>query len=167
MRSKGLHPHAATKSSLLEIKLRCPCMQSVDNHEGFAVIWRLKEGYSLSNPPTLCTAYTTMRVCLLCSGLESPGGLLPSSPAQAYDMYPLPPSPMTPAPHARPQQQQQQPMSHVPSPYQIRGNHVNNPGAPNNLAVLLYPVSVSAQRKGLQSLAFQPFVVLKNKSSAQ
>lgn len=61
----------------------------------------------------------------VCRGLDSPRGAMPGSPAQAYDMYPMPPSPMTPGLHSQHGHQQRQ---HATPPYHMRPDHLTSPG---------------------------------------
>ncbi|DBB17253.1 TPA: hypothetical protein ACH3X3_014305 [Trebouxia sp. C0006] len=62
-------------------------------------------------------------------GAESPGGPISGLPAHAYDMYIMPPSPMTPVMHSQPgQQQQQQQLQQSTPPYRMRHDQLNSPG---------------------------------------
>ncbi len=64
-----------------------------------------------------------------CRGAESPGGPISGLPAHAYDMYIMPPSPMTPVMHSQPgQQQQQQQLQQSTPPYRMRHDQLNSPG---------------------------------------
>ena len=64
-----------------------------------------------------------------CRGLESPGGAMSGLPAHAYDMYTMPPSPMTPMMRSHPgQQQRQQQLQQSTPPHHIRRDQLNSPG---------------------------------------
>ena len=64
-----------------------------------------------------------------CRGVDSPGGAISGLPAHAYDMYTMPPSPMTPMMHSQPgQKQRQQQLQQSTPPYRMRHDQLNSPG---------------------------------------
>ena len=62
-----------------------------------------------------------------CRGVESPGGAISGLPAHAYDMYIMPPSPMTPMMHSQSGQQQRQQQLQQSTP-RMRHEQLNSQG---------------------------------------
>ena len=93
----------------------------------WAVSWRCTNML----PPSVPTSYLPCMTFMpfYCRGLESPGGAMSGLPAHAYDMYIMPPSPMTPMMHSHPgQQQRQQQLQQCTPPYRMRHDQLNSPG---------------------------------------